>query len=220
MARKFNLEVVERDTKKNANVWRRNGYIPAEVYGPGLEGNRHIAVPHGEFDSLLDHVTETTLIDIDIEGKETITTFLKTIQRHRVSDKPIHGDFYVPSEGHVMTLHIPFEVEGMPIGVERDGGVLDILVHDIPVEILPKDVIEKIVVDISELEINDHIVAKDIKEKLPESAHYLIDDEELLVTITKPGISIEELEAEAEAEEESLEPEVIEESSDEEETEE
>jgi len=94
--------------------------------------------------------------------------------------------------------------------------VLDVLVHDIPVEILPSDVIEKIVVDISDLEINDHIFAKDIKDKLPESAHYLLEDDELLVTITKPGVSIEELEAEAEAEEELLEPEVIEESSEEE----
>jgi large subunit ribosomal protein L25 len=115
-----------------------------------------------------------------------------------------------------MTLHIPFEVVGTPIGVERDGGVLDVLVHDIPVEILPKDVIEKIVVDISELEINSHILAKDIKDKLPESANYLLEDEELLVTITKPGASIEELEAKAESEEETLEPEVIEESSEEE----
>jgi large subunit ribosomal protein L25 len=210
MARKYNLEVVERDLKKKANVLRAEGFVPAEVYGPALKENKHIAIAEKEMSRMLEKITEASLIDLDF-GNEKVTVFLKTIQRHKVSDKPIHADFYIPAEGRKMTLNIPFEVEGDPIGVTRDNGVMEVVLFEIPVEILPKDVIEEIRIDVSNLEINQHITVADIVELIPENAKVLLDEDEVLVTINKKVVSVED----EENGEESAEPEVIEEKTEE-----
>jgi large subunit ribosomal protein L25 len=211
MARSTNLEVVVRDLKKKPLALRREGLVPAVVYGPAVEKNIHISIPSSEFDSILGKITEASLINLiikDGEKTENITVFLKTIQRHRVSDRPIHADFYVPAAGHYMHLNIPVQYIGEPIGVEN-GGILQTMVYEIPIEVLPKNVIEYVEIDISNLDIFGHITLEDIKDKFTEDTKILMDEDTLFATITKPGA--EEEPSEESDEDENLEPEAIEE---------
>ena len=198
MARTRVLEVVERDLKKKANVWRREGIIPAEVYGPGIETNRHIGVNSRNFESIVSTVKETTLVTLKDESGNEVDAFVKTLQRHKVSDKVIHIDFYVPVKGHKMHLHIPINFVGECIGLSR-GGRLEISYHELPVEILPKDIVETIDVDITNLNVHDHITAADIAKLLPEETKITLDPEDLVVSVV-PKVIEEETEEETEEE--------------------
>ncbi|KAF2955497.1 50S ribosomal protein L25 [Marinitoga sp. 38H-ov] len=203
MAKAYQLKAIERKENEKANHVKHQGFIPAVVYGPGLEeGNIHIKVSSVDTILMLEKIEETTPIQLVIEKengeKYNVTTFLKTIQRHKVTDKPIHADFYVPSAGHKMHLNIPIEFTGEAKGLSR-GGILEVHHHDLPVEILPKDIVEKFVVDISGLDINDHLTVKDLN--ISEDIDVLIDPEEIIVAITAPNVDTIAAESEEEGEE-------------------
>jgi len=202
MAKVYQLNAIERKEGEKANHVKKEGFIPAVVYGPGLEKNFHLKVSSVDVMLMIEKIEETTPIKLNIEKtngeKTTVTTFLKTIQRHKVSDKPIHADFYVPAEGHKMHLNIPIEFTGEPKGLSR-GGMLDIVHHELPVEILPKDIVEKFVIDITDLDVNEHLTVKDLN--IPESVDILLDPEEIVVSIHKAGTA-EAVEEVAEEEEE------------------
>jgi len=213
MATVFKLDVKSRDPKVKANKYRSEKLVPAEVYGPALKENIHLNIPFKELESMLEKVSETTLIELNLkeenqEGKK-VTCFVRTVQRHKVSDRPIHVDFYVPQEGRKMHLRIPIEYEGEPVGVTQ-GGNMNIYVHEIPVNILPSEVVDSIKIDISELKIDESLTTSDIKNLLPPSAEVLLQEEEVLVSVLEPK-SIEEVEEALEEGEELAEPEVIEE---------
>ncbi|AEX86157.1 hypothetical protein XO10_08755 [Marinitoga sp. 1135] len=188
MAKVYQLKAIERKEGEKANHIKKEGFIPAIVYGPGLEGG-NIALKVSSVDAFLmiEKIEETTPIQLNIEKENgetySVTTFLKTLQRHKVSDKPIHIDFYVPSAGHKMHLNIPIEFTGEAKGLSR-GGMLEIHYHELPVEILPKDIVEKFVVDISELDLGDHITVKDLN--ISEEIDVLLDPEEVVIAVTEP----------------------------------
>ncbi|KLO21251.1 50S ribosomal protein L25 [Marinitoga sp. 1197] len=188
MAKVYQLKAIERKDGEKSNHVKKEGFIPAVVYGPGLEGNIHLKISSVETILMLDKIEETTPIQLNIEKEngETykVTTFLKTVQRHKVTDKPIHADFYVPSKGHKMHLNIPIEFVGEAKGLSR-GGMLDIHHHELPVEILPRDIVEKFVVDITDLDVNDHLTVKDLN--IAESIDVLLDEDEIIVSIPVAG---------------------------------
>lgn len=213
MAHAYTLEVLERDPKLKANKHRKENLVPAVVYGPSMKENKCINIRTNDVERLIEKATATTLIELNITGEssnEKLTVFIKTIQRHKVTDKPIHLDFYCPQEGRKMNINIPISYLGEPAGVEQ-GGTLNIYLHEIPVEILPSDIIESLELDISDLQIGDNITIEDIKKLLPESAEILLDDEEVLAGVIEPREVVEEevVEEEVEEGEAPTEPEVI-----------
>jgi large subunit ribosomal protein L25 len=204
MAKVYKLKAVERKEGEKSNHVKKEGFIPAVVYGPGLESdNIHIKVSSVEAILMLDKIEETTPIQLEItkENGETynVTAFLKTVQRHKVTDKPIHADFYVPAAGHKMHLNIPIEFVGEAKGLSK-GGMLEIHLHELPVEILPKDIVEKFVVDISDLDVNDHLTVRDLN--ISEEIDVLVDPDEVVVAIPEAGKVAEVVEEVAEEEEE------------------
>ncbi|SHE49411.1 large subunit ribosomal protein L25 [Marinitoga hydrogenitolerans DSM 16785] len=206
MAKVYKLKAIERKEGEKSNHVKKEGFIPAVIYGPGLDrGNIHLKISSVDTLLMLDKIEETTPIQLNIEKENgetyTITTFLKTVQRHKVSDKPIHADFYVPAEGHKMHLNIPIEFVGEAKGLSK-GGMLDIHHHELPVEILPKDIVEKFVVDITDLDVDDHITVKDLN--ISEEIDVLLDPEEVIVAIPVAGRVSETVEtSEEEIEEET-----------------
>ena len=110
MAHAYTLEVLERDPKLKANNHRKENLVPAVVYGPSMKENKCINIRTNDVERLIEKATATTLIELNITGEssnEKLTVFIKTIQRHKVTDKPIHLDFYCPQEGRKMNINIP-----------------------------------------------------------------------------------------------------------------
>ena len=206
----LHAEIRKEFGKRPVKRLRKAGFIPGVVYGPGQEPIS-IKLKKSEVEKVFHHITETTPITLKImtdEGEKELKVFLKMIQRDKIHDSIVHLDFYVPMKGHKMHINVPIEYKGKPIGVER-GGLLEILVEELPVEIDPDKMIDKIEVNIENLGLGESLHIKDLD--LPEGVKPMLDEEEVLAVIIAPRKGVEEeVEAEEIAEEqEETQPEVI-----------
>lgn len=177
----------EKTGKETAKKLRKQGFIPAILYGPGEEPIP-VAVKFSDFEKIINkYKGETLLFNIQIENSENLTkqAVLKDYQTHPVTDKIIHLDFLIIREDETVTIDVPLEFVGKPIGIPK-GGFLEIHMHEISIECLPKDIPDKIEVDISNLDIGDVLHVKDIK--VPENIKIAEDPEETVVTIVAEAI--------------------------------
>ncbi|OAA29768.1 50S ribosomal protein L25 [Kosmotoga arenicorallina S304] len=200
----FTVEPRSKDVK--AKDLLKAGKIPAVVYGPDVEP-MNISLDKVEVVKHINHLSETTIITLAFEEdneKKELHAFLKAVQRDRVSDAVMHLDFYVPSKGHKMEIHVPINLLGKAKGVEK-GGILEHIVMNLPVEVLPKDVVDSIDVDVTHLDLGDVLRVKDLP--LPEGIKPLLDPEEAIAVIETPRAALVETVEEVE---EEVEPEVIE----------
>ncbi len=172
----------EKTGKETSKKLRKQGLIPAIVYGPRFQP-LPIAVKANEIESILiKHRGETILFNLQLTNGEPskIQAVLKEYQLHPVTDKIIHIDFLAIHEKETITIDVPLEFVGKPVGISK-GGVLEILLHELTVECLPSNIPDKISVDISHLDIGDVLHVKDIK--VPEGIKVVDDPEETVVTV-------------------------------------
>ncbi len=180
---------------------RRHGLMPAVVYGQGRQPMT-LTVDMNEFKNLLNHVTSQSLIHLSVDG-DTKTVMIKDLQRHPVSRKFIHADFYEVDMTKEIHLNIPVVVTGEAQGVVDDGGVLQIIRRELEVICLPGNIPETIEVDVSELGIGDAIHISQIA--VGDKVSLAWDEEEeadyTVITIAAPTLEEEEEETEEELEE-------------------
>lgn len=177
----------EETGKKTAKKLRKKGLIPSIIYGPHIDPIP-IYVKFNELESILNkHKGETLLFNLKIENEKfsKIQAILKEYQIDPVTDKIIHIDFLAIHEKNLITIDVPLEFIGKPIGITK-GGVLEILLHELSIECLPSNIPDKIQVDISNLDIGDVLHVKDIK--VPEGVKVIKDPEETVVTIVTEAI--------------------------------
>jgi len=107
---------------------------------------------------------------------------------------------------------MPVELVGDCVGV-RHGGRVDFVTRDIEIEILPREMFDKFVLDVSDLEVGEHLKVADLASQLPENAKFLEDENRVVAVVEIPKIIEEPVEEEIEEEElvtaEAEEPEVI-----------
>ncbi len=205
MSVSLTAQLREERGKRPVRRLRRSGMIPGVIYGPGQEPIP-VKLKRNEVEKVFHHISETVPIELELEDGRKLRVFLKSVQRSKTTDEIVHIDFYVPMKGHLMHTRVPIKYTGKPIGVER-GGMLEILVEELPVEVDPDKIVDHIEVDISELGLGESLHVRDLD--LPEGMEPMIDEDETLVTIIVPkGLTVEEEEVEEQAEEE-VEPEVI-----------
>ena len=172
----------EKTGKEISKKLRKQGLIPAIVYGPRFQP-LPIAVKFNELESILiKHKGETLLFNLELTDGEPskIQAILKDYQTHPITDKIIHIDFLAIHEEETITLDIPLEFLGKPVGISK-GGVLEILLHELTIECLPSNIPDKIYIDISNLDVGDVLHVKDIK--VPEGVKVINDPEETVLTI-------------------------------------
>jgi len=139
---------------------RRSGRIPAVIYGRKGE-----AVPIDldaiEFVKGTKGISESTIVKVDVDGK-SYDAFVKDTQRNIIDGNILHIDFYEVESGVALRAKVSLHLHGNPIGV-REGGMLENPLHEIEIECLPKDLPERIDIDISELKANQSLHVRDIK---------------------------------------------------------
>src|SRR6056297_2174098 len=192
---------------------RRSGLIPGVVYGRGNEP-RSIKVDPLDIEKLL---LSNAIFDLTFVGEdgEESTVIIKDYQKDVIKQNLLHVDFQFISMDEKITVSVPMRLEGEAVGV-HDGGVLQQLLREIDIDVLPGEIPEEITIDISELEVGESLSVVDLE--LPEGIDLVTNSDEVIVTVVTPTELIEE-EVEEE-EEEFLEPEVIGEEDEEEEGEE
>ncbi|MFO7894792.1 MAG: 50S ribosomal protein L25/general stress protein Ctc [Longimicrobiales bacterium] len=204
MAEKAILKAERRETTGGgaARRMRRDGKIPAVVYGRGEE-TRPLTLDAHDFQVLVKHHSlDTTLVDLDIEGEgEPVQTLVVEIQAHPYKPEVLHVDFQQIHAGEMVTVEVPINLVGTPEGV-REGGVLQQVMHVVELDCAVEAIPEDFEVDVSELLIGDSVHISDLH--VPEGVEIHVDPSRTVCTVAAPTI----LEL-PEEEEEELEPELI-----------
>jgi len=195
-----------RTGKSAARQLRREGVVPAVVYGHGDE-SKSLAIETHELERLLSRIhAATTVIELDVEGGEAQQVLIREIQRHPFRSDVLHVDFFHIRADEVIRVSIPVHLDGHAKGVEA-GGILQQIRHEIEVECLPGEIPEDFRVDVSALDIGDSIHIADIDT----GSITVLDDADLTVCSIVPPTIIEVEEKEVVPEEfEGLEGEELE----------
>ena len=149
--------------KGAARSLRREGKIPAVIYGHGFD-SRALAVEARAFGKVLDIIGgEAALLDIVIDGAAPIKALVREVQRNPVKRaEVIHLDLYAVVANEPITVEVPVHIVGVPDGVRNFGGVLDHHLHRISIRVLPAEIPEHIDVDVTHLGVGDAIHISDI----------------------------------------------------------
>ena len=150
------------ETGKNVNRrLRSRGLIPGVVYGTGKDAVA-VAVSPREIGAILKSASgENTLFDLDLGGTRR-KVILKEFQREPLRGQLLHADFYEVALDKVLEVKVHVELTGTPVGVKLQGGLVDFVTRELELECLPADIPEKIVADISHLELGKHLRVSDL----------------------------------------------------------
>lgn len=184
------LAVEKRDTKVAAAVVRRGGLMPAVVYGR-KEASTPISVSRKEFEKIFKTAGSATVITLKGLGEEK-DALIHDVEFHAVSGEPLHADFYAIEKGQTVTVSVPLEFDGVSPAVKDFGGILVKVIHEIEMEVLPKDLPSVIHVDISKLSaLDSQILVSDLK--LPASAILSVPADEVVAMIDTAKEETEEV---------------------------
>ena len=200
------------DTGKGvARTLRRNGQVPAVIYGHAREA-QSLAVPARELDRLLGSIAaESTVVALSLDGKVS-RTLIREIQRHPFKRMIMHVDFQELVAGETVVVRIPLIIVGTPEAVRSGGGVLDQTMRELEIEVDPANMPNHIDVDVSELALGHSVHVRDIQ--VPAGATVLDDEDASIATVQVSRAGVEAAAGETPAEGEgteaaAAEPEVI-----------
>ncbi|MCK5392548.1 MAG: 50S ribosomal protein L25 [Deltaproteobacteria bacterium] len=180
--------------KSGAREIRKEGNIPAVLYGKGTETLSLVINPSELKEALSTAAGENTLLEIRVkDGEEDIKklSLLREIQYDFLTSKPIHLDFQALDMNQKITVSVPVQIEGKSIGV-KEGGILEEILREISVECLPTDIPNSFIVDVSELEVGHsiHVNVLEIKEGIS----ILHEQEDTILTVLAPKVEVVEIE--------------------------
>lgn len=196
--------------KGAARKLRQNGQIPAVVYGREAD-TIHLTLDTQDAEHLFRRISvDNTIVEIDLDGeKAPIQTLVREIQTHPWKANLLHVDFYRIEAGVAVDVDVPLRLIGTPVGVKMEGGVLEQVIHDLPMRCIPSKIPEVIEVDVSEMEVNDVLHIADIE--FEEGVEVTIAGDRTICSVSIPRALDEILAAEEEAAEAAAELEELEE---------
>jgi len=184
---------------KKVRFMRRNGIIPANVFGHNLQ-SKAVEVSEVAVERVLARAGTTTLVNLNVAGaNEPLPVLVRGYQRKPTTGKLLHVDLYQVSMTEKLTTEVPLHLVGTAPGVAM-GGVLLQNLDAVEIECLPGDLVQSIEVDISGLtEVNQAILVRDLK--VSDAITILTDGETVVVKIAAPEEEKEEAAAAPTAEE-------------------
>lgn len=187
------LHAIKRVPKQKIAQYRREGKIPAIIYGHGFE-SVPILLEGSEFTKTLQVHGEGGLLDITIEKDDPVKVILQDYQVHPVGGEFVHVDLYRIRMDEKLQTIVPLTFMGESPAV-KEGGVLIKNYTEIKVECLPQDLVSDIPVDLSALaHVRDSIKVADLA--IPTGITVLHSQNTVLLTILEATqeavISIEE----------------------------
>jgi large subunit ribosomal protein L25 len=201
---KFNAQTRNSTGKGTGRSLRREGRIPAVLYGSGIE-SIPLSINLHDIEHLLKNINYAqALLNLKIEGEKPFekTVMIKEIQTEPLSQILLHMDFYEVDMKRKLTVTVPVVTIGISKGVEA-GGVLQIIRRELEVNCLPTEIPEHITIDITDLDMGDSIHVNELK--LEGDVEIPFDSNFTILTIVVPKVAEkegEELEEDAEASEE------------------
>jgi len=185
---------------------RQEGMIPAILYSTDTASIPLTLNKKDVFAILKAETGENTIFKISFNS-ETRNTMIKELQRDPVTDEILHADLIQIEMDNIISVSVPIVLVGEAVGVKAEGGFVDFVTREVEIECLPKNIPEKLEIDISSLHLHQSLKIEDLS-SLGEIT--LVSDPNTVVVLihapTKEELEVEEIEEEIIAEEE---PEVI-----------
>lgn len=184
MAR-VSLKASRRDVvgKKVSNL-RREGKLPAVLYGRQVEKPIAITLDRGETSKLFKRINYSTLVQIDLDGQEH-NALVRDFQIDAILRELTHVDFLAVSLTETVRAEVRVVLEGKAPVISNLGGLLVNGLEYVEVEALPQDLPDNFIVDVSSLEnFGDGIFVRDLV--VPANVSVISDTDELLVVATAP----------------------------------
>ncbi|MCD8138536.1 MAG: 50S ribosomal protein L25 [Planctomycetaceae bacterium] len=139
---------------------RKEGRIPGVIYGKGMTENINVSVVLKEFLQLLK--ANERIIDLDIDGKTT-HVLLKAVQHGTYDHEILHADFRAISDNEEVEIVLEIELHGEAPGA-KVGGMIEQNLHQVTARCMPKNMPEKVMLDISNLNMGDILYVADLPE--------------------------------------------------------
>ncbi len=168
---------------------RAEELVPGVVYGGGAEAR---AFQAGEREIRAVLAGGQALFDLELEGSKAVPVVVKEQQLHPVRGNLQHIDLQEVKLDEAIQAEVAIELEGAETapGV-KEGGVLEHVTREITVEALPTEIPERLVADVSEMQINDTVTLSAIA--APEGVKFVADDldEVTIATLSPPRVEEE-----------------------------
>jgi large subunit ribosomal protein L25 len=190
--------------KAAAKRLRRALRIPGVVYGGKQVPLPVVVNPHELLSAL--GAGENVLINLSVGGNagtQTRTVILKELQLDPVKGRPLHADFMEVSMERKIRVEVPLILAGEPVGVKSKGGILEQPLRQLFVECLPLNIPERILVEVSALDIGDAVHVRDLT--VGQGVRILEDTARVVASVVAPAAE----EVAAPVEEKPAEPEVV-----------
>ncbi|MDR2811912.1 MAG: 50S ribosomal protein L25 [Endomicrobium sp.] len=166
-------------TKGGLSSLKKEGKIPAVFYGKNVK-HETISINAKAFASVIKANGANVIINLNFkDGKKP--AIVKEIQRDVLTQYPIHIDFHSISLEDKVELLVPVHIDGVADGVKNFGGTMEFIVREVKVKAFPKNIPQKISVDVSTLSIGQGIAIADLP-KL-EGIDYVQDPSTLIINI-------------------------------------
>jgi large subunit ribosomal protein L25 len=179
------------DLGKNASYRvRKSGFIPGVIYSHGE--CEKIQIPRKDFFKLFKgKISESVIFDIHTKekGDTEKMAYVKDYQMDPLTGEILHIDLFKVTKDEKIHTHVPVEFIGTAKGTKL-GGILEVDMREIEVECLPKDLPEKVQIDVTELMVGDSIHVKDIV--LAEGVKIMSNPEASVASVHVPKIVVVE----------------------------
>jgi large subunit ribosomal protein L25 len=166
MNQQYKLNVAARtQTGRSASRrLRKTNRVPAILYGKHTSPES-LSIEGPEFVRLLRSVAgRAVLVELERTDKPVkALSFLQEVQRDPLTDKYLHVDFQEVKPDEKFEIRVPVQVTGESFGVKNQSGVLEMNTHTLRVRVLPKDLPEFIVVDVTELKVGETVKVGSMK---------------------------------------------------------
>jgi large subunit ribosomal protein L25 len=168
-----------------ARQLRMAGRVPAVLYGRELEA-MHLSIDAHDADHLFRSISvDNTIVSLKVEGeKEAYETLVREIQTHPWKASMLHVDFLRIQKGVKVDLDVPVHLEGVPDGVRLSGGVLEQIIHELPVRCIPSKIPESFILDITHMDLNDSLHVSDIE--LEDGIEIRMDGDQTICAVAVP----------------------------------
>jgi large subunit ribosomal protein L25 len=177
---------------------KARGFIPAVIYG-GKDKPQPLQVAARDVNAMMSHASgENVLVELEIAGeKSNRTALVQEVQHSPVGGEIRHLDFHAISMDQTIQAEVPLEPVGTANGVKNFGGLLEQSLRALAIECLPRDLPDRITVDVSALSIGDSIHVRDIQ--LPSGVTAKVPLDLTAFSVLAPVVEEEPVVAAAEA---------------------
>ncbi len=175
----LSAEARERAGKGASRALRREGRVPAVIYG-GKEEPQTIHVEEKALvKALMTGVFTNSIVMVELGGKQ-IRTLPKDVAFHPVTDRPEHVDFFRVAKNAKVEVNVPviFQNEEASPGLKK-GGVLNVVRHELELICDADKIPDEIFIDVTGLEVGDSIHISHVT--LPEGSTSLITDRDFTI---------------------------------------